>query len=123
MNKSGRFFWVILLSAIYFFAIGIYLKSPVQSDIQHSQTTAQAKLFSIAYSDLFCQPSQSESSVNNFTNFTTPSFTNKFNKHWAISKIPNLLVETKFSQYTTFSINFLIQHRKSNLIFPFHYFW
>ena len=100
--------------------IGIGTKSLIHSDIQ---TTKQEKYFSTIPTILSPHTSQSESSVNNFNNFPAPGFKNLFDGLWAITKTTEQFYEAVFSQYTSFSINFLIQHRKTDIIFPFHYFW
>jgi hypothetical protein len=123
VKNSIRILGVVFLTAIYCFAIGVVTKSLAHSDFNINSTTSQEQYFSDFSTKLFCHTSQSESSVNNYINQPVPSFKNPFNGLWAIAKTTEQLFETAFSQYTNISRNFLIQHRKSDIIFPFHYFW
>lgn len=123
MKSSFRILSVVFLTAIYCFAIGVVTKSLAHSDFNNNSTTSQEQYFSDFSTKLFCHTSQSESSVNNYINQPVPSFKNPLNGLWAIAKITEQLFETAFSQYSNISRNFLIQHRKSDIIFPFHYFW
>ena len=123
MKSSIKILSIVALTAIYCFAIGVVTKSLTYSDFQSHSTTPQEQYFSDFSTKLFCQTSQSESSVNNYNNLPVPSFKNPFSGLWAITKTTEQLFKTAFSQYTNISRNFLIQHRKSDIIFPFHYFW
>lgn len=119
VKSSNRILSVVFLIAIYCFAISVITKSFAHSDFQNKQTSSQEKIISDFSTKLFCQTSQSESSVNNFNNLPTPNFKNSF----TVVKVTEQLFETEFSQYTFFSRNILTSYRKSDLIFPFHYFW
>jgi hypothetical protein len=123
VKSSFRILSVVFLTAIYCFAIGVVTKSFAHSDFKDYPTSSQEKIISDFSTKLFCHTSQSESSVNNINNLPAPSFKNPFNGLWAITKTTEQLFETAFSQYTNISRNFLIQHRKTDIIFPFHYFW
>lgn len=120
MKKSIRISSVILLTTLYCFSIGIGTKSLIYSDVQ---TTSQEKYFLTIPSLLSLHTFQSDSSVNIFNNFSIPSCKNLFDGLWTNLKITEQFYETVFSQYTSFSINFLIHDRKADIIFPFHYFW
>jgi hypothetical protein len=123
MNSNFRFTSVAFLTAIYCFAIGVVTKSLTYSDFKGNSTTSQEQYLSNFSTKLLCHTPQSESSVNNYNSPSASSFKNPFNGLWAICKTTEQLFETAFSQYTNISENFLIQHRKADIIFPFHYFW
>jgi len=123
VKDSIRILSVVFLTTIYCFAIGAVTKSFAHSDFHSNSTTSQEQYFSDFSTKLFCHTSQSESSVNNYNNQPVPSFKNPFKEFWAIAKTIEQFFETAFSQYTNISRNFLIQHRKTDIIFPFHYFW
>jgi hypothetical protein len=114
---------VLILAAIYCFAIGFVTKSLNYSDFGNKQQASQESSFTVFSSKLFCHTSQSESSVNIFNNLPASSFKNPFSGLWAISNTTEQLFKTAFSQYANIARNFLIQHRKTDIIFPFHYFW
>jgi len=122
VKDSFKTIGVIITIAIYCFAVSVVEGVPIPSEID-SQTTGQEQYFSSASVHLSYHTSQSASSVNYFSNCTAPGFKNLFNEFSVLSTLTNHLLETKFTQYTCLSINFLIQQQKTHIIFPFHYFW
>jgi hypothetical protein len=123
VKNSIRKLGVIVLTAIYSFAIGVVTAPVIHAQIQSTQKTAQEKYFSDITSNFFFHTSPVESSVNSFTNFIAPVFKNSSVSLWAIESAKELLSEAKLSQYTILSESFLISYRTSDIIFPFHYFW
>ena len=123
MKNKIRILSAVVLTAIYCFAVGAVKESLTYSDFQSNSTTSQEQYFSDFSTKLFCLTSQTESSVSNINNLPAPNFKNSINELWTIAKTTEQLFETAFSQYTNISRNFLIQHRKTDIIFPFHYFW
>ena len=120
MKKSIRISSVILLTALYCFTIDIETLSVIGSDIQ---TNKQENYF-LTISTLFSPyTSETENLFSNINTIPSPSFKNLHDGPWAITKTTEQCYESIFSQYTGFSINFLIHHRKTDIIFPFHYFW
>ena len=123
MKKNIRILGVLALTAIYCFAIGSATISFPHSNFYDSSNTSQEKHFSDLSTKLFCQSSQSENSVNNYNKLPTPNFKKSYNEHWSVTQTTEHLFKTAFTQYTNISIKFLINHRKTDIIFPFHYFW
>ncbi|MBN2892969.1 MAG: hypothetical protein JXL97_13965 [Bacteroidales bacterium] len=123
MKNKIRILSAVVLTAIYCFAVGAVKESLTHSDFQNNSTTSQEQYFSDFSTKLFCHTSQTESSVSNINNLPAPNFKNSINELWTIAKTTEHLFETAFSQYTNISRNFLIQYRKTDIIFPFHYFW
>jgi hypothetical protein len=113
----------MFLTAIYCFAIGVVANSYAYSDGQKYPTSSQEKFISDFSAKLFYHSSKSESSANNFNNLPDPKLKNPTAGFWATVKATEKLFETSFSQYTFFSRKILINSRKSDIIFPFHYFW
>lgn len=124
-SNSIRVFSVICLMTVYCFSIGVVANSFTYSDFQSKQfSSSQEKIVSDFSTNLFLHASQHENSVNNLNNFPAPTFKNHSHEYWAIAKETEHLFNTEFSQYiTSFSRNILINYRKSNIIFPFQYFW
>ena len=123
MKSSIRILSVVFLTAIYCFTIGVVTKSFAHSDFKNYPTSSQEKIISDFSIKLFCHTSQSESSVNNLNNLPAPNLKNSFTEFWGIVKATEQLIESEFSQYISNSRKILINHRKSDIIFPFHYFW
>lgn len=118
--KVIRILSIILLTALYCFTIGIDTKSLIGSDIQTNNQENHCLTISTLFSPF---TSETENSLHHFNNIPSPSFNNLLVGSWAITKTTERHYESIFSQYTGFSINFLIHHRKSDIMFPFHYFW
>lgn len=123
MKKQIRILSVFILTAIYCAAIGNVNASFNYSDFSKSTSKSKEKIITAISVDIFSEAIQTENSVNNYNNLPTQGFKNSFNEFWAITKASENLFLTRFSQYTNISINFLILHRKKDIIFPFHYFW
>lgn len=124
-TKTIRIFSVVCLLTIYCFSIGSITNSFSFSDLQSNQFSDSQEKFATAFStNLFLHTSQHENSVNSLNNFPAPTFKNHSHEYWALAKATENLFDTEFSLYTTsFSRKTLINHRKSNIIFPFQYFW
>lgn len=60
------------------------------------------------------------------TNFFNP-ISLEFRTSWAgdrsRSRITEVFLNTRYVQYTNISINIRVNYRKTDLIFPFHYYW
>lgn len=123
MKRTGRILSVMLLTAIYCFAMSVVTKSIAQDEIQHAQSSEKEECYSASLSNPFIHTSQVESLVKSVHDSSVRSFKIKFTGLSLISRITEQLSLTEFSQYINSSRNFLIQHRKADMIFPFHYFW
>ena len=123
MKNDIRKSSVLVLIAIYCFAIGVFTISINHYDVQTAKTTEQEKFLSTVSVNLYCHTTQLESSVSNLNDFPSPSFKNPFKNLWAFNKTVEQFFELAFTQYEFFSINLLIRYRKTNIIFPFHCFW
>jgi hypothetical protein len=114
---------VLLLVAIYVFAIGVSARSYPPQGSHVSSSYQQQTSFSAVQSTLYDHTTQADISGYGVNILPIKEFKNQFEKLIAISSAFEFLIETESSQYTKFSINLLINYRKTDLIFPFHYFW
>ena len=122
MKKSVRILSVLLLTAIYCYAIGTVNVSFVSADSKGTLHTEQEKYTLNVANQLFCPTSQTENSVSSPTQLPIPSLKKPFDPQWAAKKAAELLFGIEFYQYSRVSLNFLIECRKADLLFPFHYF-
>jgi hypothetical protein len=121
-----RILSVVLLTAIYCYAIGIATATSTQANPQYYSTTSEKEYCLDFSTKLFYHTSQYESSVDNCNNQPTLNIKNPFgffNTLWAHAKTTEQLFESVITQYINIAKNLLIRYRKSDLIFPFHYFW
>lgn len=122
MKDMIRILGITLVTAIYCYAVSTVTNLPVSTDAGDQLTTKHAQYLAAVSNNLYCQTSQLESRVSS-SHFSLPVFKNPFNKLWSVTKTIEQLFEAELAQYFNFSINFLIQHRKTDIIYPFHYFW
>jgi len=64
-----------------------------------------------------------ESSISFFSGVPNSGFKNSFFDFYAVSTFTEQILLSEFTQYQSHFDNVLINQRKSDLIFPFHYFW
>jgi hypothetical protein len=110
------------LIAIYCSAIGAVNNSLVYSDISINKTSSQEKVISFLSEKLFLHTS-SDSSLKDYNNLPGPDFKKQLTGLFAIINATEHLIGSEFSQYTTFTRSILVNHRNTDIIFPFHYFW
>lgn len=124
MKNTSRILGATFLIILYCFVLGFVADSTIDYSIESSKNTDKEKYFSSISTNLLVFDSpKSTNLVNSITTFSVVILKNSFYELWVINKATEQLLETEFSQYSNFSINFLIQHRKKDMIFPFHYFW
>ncbi|MDD3875796.1 MAG: hypothetical protein PHT69_04190 [Bacteroidales bacterium] len=123
MKKSGKVWGATFLTIIYCFAIGFVVNSHTVSDIQVNFNTEYADFLSTISTKISSPDSQSESTVNNFNNLPVPGIKIQWNELWTLCETYGHLFKRKYSQYTFLYRNFYIGFCKTNIIFPFHYFW
>ncbi len=123
MKNKTKKISVFVLIAIYSIAIYGVNNSKIHSDFKYNQLTSQEKVISNFSNTLLYHTSQSEKLITNFNNLPEPTVKNHFTGLEATLSINEQLFKTKFSQHTISTKGVLINYRKSDIIFPFHYFW
>jgi len=124
MKNRNNILGVLLLISVYCFGFYVHITTTPTSNQwvnekqneQRSNLKASSKCFyehtqpfENLFSDVLEKP---------LLDFKLPNIA-----FWNIVYTNNLLFNTKFKQYTKHLKTILIRQRKSNLIFPFHYFW
>lgn len=123
MKNKIRLISVVVLTAIYCFAIGAVYNTTKQSDFNNNVSFSKERVISELSEKIFCHTYQSESSVNSYNNPPAPNIKKQFTGSWATLYINEQLIESEYSQYLIFTRSILINLRKSDIIFPFQYFW
>lgn len=123
MKASVRIICAVLISIIYCYTSCIVTKSLVKSDLQDYPVSLQETIISDLSSKLFSHNIKSETSLFNTSNFTSFKIKNSINGFWTIIKTTKHLFNIEINQNLFFSKNILINYKKTDLIFPFHYFW
>ena len=123
MKINSRLFRISIATAIYCFAIVLFSKSLAQSDVKYYPTSSAEQQISDLTPKLFCHTSNSESSVN-YSNFNlSTNLKNVFTDFCERLLIIGQLIGSEISQYVIVMKSLLIELKKLDLIFPFHYFW
>ncbi|WP_428664360.1 hypothetical protein [Runella sp.] len=125
MKKTFRIIALLTISALYCFAVSLYSSNGLGADSAFSKLTgAQSKhSSSLQLSNLLCTPAQATISITAFQNTPPPPHKNPFNEFSAWVKTAEHLFFSTFSQYSFYSKNVLVRLQRTDLIFPFHYFW
>ena len=123
MKSSVKILSVIVLIAFYSYSLGVISNSLNITDNYDTSKSDKEVCFSTISANLFSYTFQKESSVNNYNNISASNIKLSFNNPWTVIKTTKHLFNSAFIQYIHISRNFLIQYRKTVIIFPFNYFW
>lgn len=123
MKNNIRLIGAFLLTAIYCIAFGAVYDSISQSDFSNNHSFSEERNISPSSETIFFHNFQSESSINSYNNLPVQNIKEQFTDSWADFNVSERLIESEYSQYLIFTRNILINYRKSDIIFPFHYFW
>ncbi|OJV44887.1 MAG: hypothetical protein BGO29_08180 [Bacteroidales bacterium 36-12] len=123
MKSSVRIICTVLLTVLYCYTSCVFTKSFTKSDFQDYPVSVQETIISDFSSKLFSHNIQSETSLINTNNFTPVKIKNSITGFWAIIKTTKQIFNIEITQNLTFSQNILINYKKTDLIFPFNYFW
>ncbi|AFM06076.1 hypothetical protein Fleli_3764 [Bernardetia litoralis DSM 6794] len=124
MKNTYRILGATFLTILYSFVLGFVAILTIEYGVQSKKTTEQEEYFSsISTNYSLCYAPESINSVSSITTYSVTTFKKIICGFCVTSNATEQLLETEFSQYTSFVLNFLIQHRKKDIIFPSHYFW
>ena len=123
MKNVLRFFGILYITALFGSVVFVATKSlekEVQNDYSRKAEENVAPTFSKSIICFIHASQNSNYGISNLAFFKT-----KIPLHLGVSfdKISESVLQRKLSQYLNFSKHFLIRHRKTNIIFPFHSHW
>lgn len=124
MIKQNNILRVLLLVTVYCF--GIYSSAntlPFSNEIVLGKTGDQKTYFSESSKILSPHAQQSEISISDVAEVSTPNYKLPFTSFSANLNAIEERFTSRYKQYTLYANTLLIRHRKSDLIFPFHSFW
>jgi hypothetical protein len=123
MKVKMRIVSALLLTLIYSYAVSISMQSVFLTDIRDVHSS-EHKTFLLSVTASICgSPSAKEvTSFAKTSQFSTHDSKKPFSPGELI-QTEEPLIRSELSQYEHFSTNLLIQFRKTDKIFPFHYFW
>ncbi|WP_066217864.1 hypothetical protein [Formosa haliotis] len=123
MKKLIKFSGGMLFCLIYCFAL--YSASqpiPETFELNSKHSESQQKISSVSKS-LITLTSESETFSFSFNPSSGQFLKIPFQNSGWISNYKEPYVLAQISQYSKYQTNTLVNHRKNDAIFPFHYFW
>jgi hypothetical protein len=106
----------------YCFAISCTVFPSDFNDFQGNPEKNTDVLLSLNKGIISQHTSQSESTLSNFNILPSPLSKNQWKEYWVVCNIHQQIFENFFFQYSIIARNFLTEHPKTDLIFPFHHF-
>ncbi|MFB9052373.1 hypothetical protein ACFFVB_04705 [Formosa undariae] len=123
MKKLIKFSGGILLTVLYCYALFSVAQPLPQTFTYHSNHSEQQQKVSKVSKSLFSLTTEAENLRVSFSPSTGPFLKIPFfNSVW-YPKISEHILTAQLSQYTKYHTNTLVNYRKNDSIFPFHYFW
>lgn len=125
MKNQIRFFGATLIMAIYCIAVSATMDAPVFPD-QAARLDSSIHVdrnHPVVLNTLYNHSSFFESTLHGQNNLPARNFENPFVKLWASARVTENLLKAVFTQYTFIFGYSPLQLRKTDIIFPFHYFW
>ena len=124
MKNRDNILRVFLLVSVYCFGLYVHATTQPPFNEQTIKISSEQKANLESSSKIIYAHTQqfenlfSDITETNFLDFNLPQIA-----FWSITYANDLLFKSKFKQYKNHLKTILIRHRKSDLIFPFHYFW
>ena len=125
MNNWNKILRVVLLISIYCFGVYIPINISLNTLAQTIELHKEQKVY-ITHTSKTLNPhtQQLENSFSDFSECAFPSFKLSNDAFCTLSSYPtSLLFRARYKQYKNHLKTILIRQRKSDLMFPFHYFW
>jgi hypothetical protein len=123
MKNTVRFLAASFLFLSYSLAIGLASFADSGSAFSNNATAEKEGYFTAISGNLLSPTSQTKTAANHLGDSSASAFEGPLSAHWAANRAAERLIESEFSHYMASMRGLLIRYRKSDLIFPFHYFW
>ena len=123
MKNGIRIIGSVLISLLYCYSTGMvngYSTNPFSKKVEASNQVFYSSADSVSK---FYDISQTKTSVNTFNNNLPSPIKNEFNKIWSVIKYAEQFVLAKITLHFIPDSDFLIPFQKTDIIFPFNYFW
>lgn len=125
MKKSSKIFALVQISVLICFILNsnssIYLSSITASAFGHFPL--EENYFSTASFDLYCPVTKTENISQGYNNLLPNCVKNNLIDYPECNKETELLLFRSFSKYISISKNLAHKFLRTDIIYPFHYFW
>jgi hypothetical protein len=123
MKRMIKVLGVYFLTAIYCLAIIIVSNNYIQTAFPSKSSVSKDQYFSDISAKLFNHIPKSENILSNKDNLPNSNSKKDFGEKGDLLNKQSNLFDLRFKQYSNLLNKILIHTRKSDLLFPFHYFW
>jgi hypothetical protein len=123
VRKNNRRFGVFFLIALYCFASGLVSFPRYHEDLKSIPFPKDQSHFTSDNKFVFTHTSPTERNLTNPNQLTDAGFKIAFKGIRFSDQSTQGLAVNNYGRRTAHLIDFLIHHRKSALMFPFHFFW
>jgi hypothetical protein len=125
VKKTVRIIALLNISVLYCLIISLYSSNALPySSIGSKLSKSESKNYSaLPVTDLICHLAPTAISPPACVTIPSSSLKNPFNEFFAWTHWSERAIFSTFSQYSFYSQNLLIRLEKTDIIFPFHYFW
>ncbi|MAZ29347.1 MAG: hypothetical protein CL868_20025 [Cytophagaceae bacterium] len=91
---------------------------------EHASTSTDKGQFTyVKAMSVAVHPSEGETAFESLTQVPGNTGEDTSTTQWAFVRPADILIENALRQYDGFAVNLLVNHRKTDLLFPFHNFW
>ncbi len=123
LNKLLKSLLAILLVTLFYFVTSQNSISSSQHDTKSTSSHQVENYLSFSAHHPFCQTPQTEDFTESISCFSSTKSQEYCKIFHALYASKEHIKKSEYSHYFNTSRILLIQYRKSDLIFPFHYFW
>lgn len=125
MKKIVKITGLLHLLVLYCFIVSIYNTGLLSAGIasRNHLSTQEGGYFPKTGAHQFDHTNKTENIVNCFSKVLSFSLKNQLNNFVICRKATELFLLNTFSEYQFYSKNIAYRFPKTDIIFPFHYFW
>jgi hypothetical protein len=123
MKRMIKVLGVYFLTAIYCIAILIFTNNYIHTAFPSKSTVSNEQYFTDISAKLLNHTPKSENNISNKDNLPNSISKKNFEENGNLLNKQSNLFDLRFKQYSNLLNKILIHTRKSDFLFPFHYFW
>jgi hypothetical protein len=123
LKNFRRHIWVGFLLALYCLVIAAVVGTSTTPAVYVKSGKSDQQYFSSGSSSFSHHTTPTESSFSAFHNFLSNAPKLVFGGNGLLARVIEQLFTSKYIQHSLSTRSILIEYRKADIIFPFHYFW
>ncbi len=123
MNSIIRFAGLMVLATVYCYAMSIASQSIVNLNLNRNNVTEKETYFEKISPSFSLHTPQSESSTSTAVSYFFQGFKQLFPFLRSSLRTIELFFDAEFTSYNSTAEKIPVHYRKTDLLFPFQYFW